>query len=80
MKSNKENSSKKKQSPVIIDDGKWTTQDGMSFNTATKAWNHTKELSPVVSLGSEEDPETEHETNPEPEDPDPNTEPDSDPE
>ena len=77
MKS-KDKESKPKKSPVIIGDGKWTTQDGMSFNTATKAWEHTKEISHVASLGSEADPETEPETSPEPEDPD--TEPDSDPE
>ena len=77
MKS-KDKESKKKKSPVIIGDWKWTTQDGMSFNTATKAWEHTKEISHVVSLGSEADPESEPETSPEPEDPD--TEPDSDPE
>lgn len=77
MKS-KDKESKQKKSPVIIGDGKWTTQDGMSFNTATKAWEHTKEISHVVSLGSYADPESEPETSPEPEDPD--TEPDSDPE
>lgn len=77
MKS-KDKESKQKKSPVIIGDGKWTTQDGMSFNTATKAWEHTKEISHVVSLGSEADPESEPETSPEPEDPD--TEPDSYPE
>lgn len=85
MKS-KDKESKPKKSPVIIGDGKWTTQDGMSFNTATKAWEHTKEISHVASLGSEadpesepeSDPESEPETSPEPEDPD--TEPDSDPE
>lgn len=77
MKS-KDKESKPKKSPVIIGDGKWTTQDGMSFNTATKAWEHTKEISHVASLGSEADPESEPETSPEPEDPD--TEPDSDPE
>lgn len=26
--------------PVAIREGKWVTDDGLSFNTATKAWTH----------------------------------------
>lgn len=77
-----ENNSIAQPPAVVLREGKWVTADGLCFNTATKAWKHTKEISHVASLGSEADPESEPEsepeTSPEPEDPD--TEPDSDPE
>jgi hypothetical protein len=29
---------------VILREGKWVTADGLCFNTATKAWNHVREM------------------------------------
>lgn len=29
---------------VVLREGKWVTADGLCFNTATKAWNHVREM------------------------------------
>ena len=43
---------------VVLREGKWVTADGLCFNTATKAWNHVRELrveSEKLKVESEEE-------------------------
>jgi hypothetical protein len=58
---------------VVLREGKWVTADGLCFNTATKAWNHVRELrveNEKLKVESEEEkcgvPCLEPETEPEP--------------
>lgn len=39
-----ENNSIAQPPAVVLREGKWVTADGLCFNTATKAWNHVREM------------------------------------
>lgn len=42
---------------VILREGKWVTADGLCFNTATKAWNHVREMEAATSTPAEPEQE-----------------------
>lgn len=43
-----ENNSIAQPPAVVLREGKWVTADGLCFNTATKAWNHVREMREAI--------------------------------
>lgn len=43
---------------VTLREGKWVTADGLCFNTATKAWNHVREMEAENTIPAEPEQNT----------------------